>query len=523
MDYNIEELKKIRSKHADFEVKADWSFLDNNRKEIVKRLLKAADIIDDIYWKQSSHDALEWRKKYQNPKTDDEKLIHDLIEMNCGPYDRLNFYNAFIGDKSKRFAGAGFYPEDLTQKEFEDYVKAHPDKKELFESQFTVIKRKGRELEAVWYHDEYKKEITDVTRLLKEAAGFAEEPTLKKYLLQRAEDLQTDNYYKSDCAWIDLKDPYIDVVIGPYEVYADNLMGIKTGYEAVVMIKNKEETKKLDMYLNLIDEFEQCLPIDDKYKKKGGAKLDTPMIVVDTLYRGGEARRAMQFVAFSLPNDPKVLSEKGSKKVMHKNFQDARFNNVISPVCRHLLAEEQHCYMSAERYGDFIVLHEISHALGPRFVSGTTTPINNALKEYYSPMEELRADLLSVYCQKYLLSKGRSNSELEKLILTSYLASEFRSLRIGHGAYSVAATIVLNFCDKNNGVSVKNGKIKINYDKVGTCLNDLAKEVSIIEAEGDFARAKEFFNKYNNKTELVSMLTVDIPNVPTEVWPNYKI
>lgn len=519
---NIEELRRIYAKHAPFDVKVDLSHLDPKRKEIIKKLIQATDIVDGIYWKQASHDALDWRKKYADPKTDDEKLIHELIEMNCGPYDRLNFNTAFIGDKPKRAPGAGFYPEDLTKEEFEAYIAKHPDRKEAFESPFTVIKRKGKELEAVWYHDEYKTEVTQIVKLLTECAELAEEPTLKRYLLQRSADLQTDNYYQSDCDWIDLKDPYIDFIIGPYEVYADNLIGIKTGFESVVMLKNEEETKKLDMYLKLIDEFEQCLPIDDRYKKTG-TKLETPMIVVDSVYRGGEARRAMQFAAFSLPNDAKVLSEKGAKKVIHKNFQNARFNNIISPTAKHFLANEHHQYLSAECNNDFIIGHEIAHSLGPRFVYGTSGSINAAMKENYSPIEELRADVLSIYIQEYMQDKGCVVNKQKNAIYASFLASQLRSIRMGHGAYSVASTITFNFIAEGGGVKVENDKLKINYSLIGGCLRNLTEEVSVIEAEGDFPRAVRLMTNYNKKSPLITYLTQDIPNIPADNWPTYKI
>ncbi|MBM4386275.1 MAG: peptidase, partial [Deltaproteobacteria bacterium] len=441
-----------------------------------------------------------------------------------GVYDRLDHETPFIGDK-KRPEGAGFYPEDLSKEEFEKYIPAHPDEKDALESPFTVIKRDGDRLKPVYYHDEYKRETGVIVSLLREAAGFAENRSLRRYLVTRADDLLKDEYYQSDCDWLDLDDPVLDFIIGPYEVYEDNLMGLKAAHEAVIMIKDAGESEKLLKYIAYLDGMEQNLPVQQEFKRPAGVQVSSPLTVVNSIYRTGEAGYGYQFVAFNLPNDPKVREEKGAKKVMHRNFLEARLNKIILPVAANLLEKDEAASMRSDGFFNFVLLHEIAHSLGLNYVAGTTTGINQALKETYPHIEEAKADTTGMVSFYFLVDRGVIDGGMKKITETSFIGSLFRSIRFGGEAHATAARISLNYYLEKGAVAFDPGntRFSINHDVLGSSIRDLSSKLLTVESKGDYAGAKEIIGKYGVMSPALNAAVKKVANLPIDLAVKYVL
>ncbi len=64
---------------------------------------------------------------------------------------------------------------------------------------------------------------------------------------------------------MDLDAP-IDVTIGPYETYNDEIFGYKAAFEAYVTLRDDEETEKLGAFTSHLQEIENNLPLDAKYR-----------------------------------------------------------------------------------------------------------------------------------------------------------------------------------------------------------------------------------------------------------------
>src|SRR5579872_6389911 len=298
------------------------SALTPKERSLVEKLVDASHYIEDIYWRQSDPEGLalyEQLKSSTNPE--DEKVRH-FVFINAGRFDLLDENKPFVGTEPMP-PGRGFYPQGLTRQDIEAYVKSHPDKKNEIYSGYTIVRRVGDQLEGVPYHVAYKDFLEPAAKALRDAAALSDDPQFASFLRLRATALLDDNYFPSDLAWLDLKNPKFDVIFAPYETYTDDLLGVKTSYGAAVMIRNEEQSAKLAVYQKYVADIQDSLPLEpeDRPSKHG---LESPMEVVDAPFRSGDLTHGYQAVADNLPNDPRVHEQKGSKKLFFKNFMDAR-------------------------------------------------------------------------------------------------------------------------------------------------------------------------------------------------------
>ncbi|GAB1371519.1 hypothetical protein MASR1M45_15810 [Candidatus Kapaibacterium sp.] len=350
------------------------------------------------------------------------------------PYDDLADKQRFWGEgPQRRPEGGGFYPADMTKEEFEKYLLDNPEQAASLKNDYTVVVRENGKLKAVPYSIYYP-EIFELSMKMEEAAVLADNPTLKNYLIMRANSLRTDVYFPSDMAWMDITDSNIDIVIGPIENYQDELFNYKTAYEAVIMVKDPEATKELEMFKKNLDNFEKNLPIDNKFKNKtiGDGNI---IQVCNVIYFGGDCNMAVKTIAAALPNDPKVADAKGRKLSMYKNHMEAKFEKIVKPIGELMFTSDRAKYLSSKAFTSFVTLHEVSHALGPKYTSDTKKEeIRSALKERYSAIEETKADIVSMFNHKYLYSVKEYNDDYIKQSITTYVAGLYRSIRFGGGA-----------------------------------------------------------------------------------------
>ncbi len=527
-DYaDIQYVKGQIAKLAPVEISVDPSLLNENDKAVLAKLVEAARLMDEIFLRQVYSRNVAIREALQQGSNPDYPTLLTYFTINFGPFDRLNHDEPFINLKHKKPAGANFYPEDMTRDEFEAWIQAHPEDEEAFTSNFTIIRREGDRLVAIPYSRAYREFLEPAARLLKEAAALAQNPSLKKYLNSRAEAFLSNDYFQSDMDWMDLKDHKIEVVIGPYEVYEDALLGYKASFEAFITIVDPEESAKLRKVNQYLQDMELHLPIPDKYKNlhRGSA---SPIVVVQEVFTGGDTKAGIQTTAFNLPNDERVREAKGSKKVMLKNVAHAKYDKCWIPIVNIVLDPKDLQRVSFDAYFNHVLMHEMSHGLGPGTitVNGRKTTVNKELKETYSTIEECKADILGVYNLAYMVEKGVFPKEMKAQAYSSYLGGIFRSVRFGiNEAHGGANAIAFNYLMEKGGFEYnpQTRKFRVNDAKIEGAIRDLAHDLLMIQATGDYEGAKRFIQKYRYLSPEMQDALNRLKDVPVDIRPVYTI
>ncbi|MGI6369876.1 MAG: Zn-dependent hydrolase [Ignavibacteria bacterium] len=522
-DINSEIQKKIDA-FAPIAIKADLSHLTDREKQLVAKLAEAGKVCNDIFWQQSCHDAIAVRDSLAKLDDPNSKLMLELVNIYYGPYDKMNEYKRFVGEGPEiRPAGGGFYPLDMTKEEFEKHIADNPKDKAAFESQYTVITRDGNGKLIATPYRKYYKQTEKLATLLDEAAELCDNPSLKNYLTLRAEAVRTDDYFKSDWAWMDLKDNNIDVIIGPIENYEDGLFNYKTAYETVVMVKDVEATKELELFKSIIGDIQKKLPWDKKYYVD--AQVDgTVLQMVNVAYFGGDCQKATKTIAAALPNDPNVYEVKGGKKSMFKNMMEAKFEKIVKPIGEILLAPELRHFIAKKSMISFVTLHEVSHNLGRGFVFGKKDlTVRKALMERYSPLEELKADISAMFGHKVMFDLGKIDEETLQNSVVTYIAGLFRSMRFGaESAHGIANCMQFRYLFENGAiVKDQNGFYSYNKDTFFDRVSDLTKIVLEIQAEGDYKKGNEFVLKYGSITPELTADFERIKDVPADINTSY--
>jgi hypothetical protein len=496
--------------------------LSEEERKMVYKLVEASQFLESIYWRQSDPKGLELYKRLLGCNQVMNQKIRRFLMINGSRFDLLENNKPFIGSDSF-LPGHTLYPAGLTRQEIETYVAKHPEKKAQIYSPFTVVRRQGGELVAVPYHIEYKPWLTGAARALREAAVLSPDKAFANFLRLRADALLTDDYYKSDIAWLELENPKFDIIFAPYETYLDDLLGVKTSYGAAVMIRNQEESAALDNFKKYVPEIQDALPLapEDRPSMQGKS---TPMEVMDAPFRAGDLRHGYQAVADNLPNDPRIHQEKGTKKIFFKNFMDARVNYVVLPIGKQLMREDQAPLASMEGYLALVLMHEICHGLGPAYArtSAGKADIRESIGPTYAGLEEAKADIVGLFALNWLMDKGVVQKEQANGFYASYVAGIFRTVRFGVAeAHGRAEMMEFNYLAEQGAITFdpKTGKYAIDFTKMQQAIVTLAKELLEIEATGDRNRAEQWFKKYDSMpAELKSALT-SVKDVPVDVDP----
>ncbi|MCO6474803.1 MAG: peptidase [Melioribacteraceae bacterium] len=511
---------------AKTEIKYDESLLNDNQKEVINKLFEAAKIIDEIFLNQVYHKNLELKNELRNSSNPQDKQLLEYFNIMFGPFDRLDHNKPFYGNEQKP-KGANFYPPDMTKEEFENWIKNHPEDEDAFTSEFTVIRRDGDKLKAIPYTEYYKPQLTQIITLMNEAAEYADNPSLKNYLITRAKAFETNDYFESDMAWMDLKNHAIEVIIGPYEVYEDELFNYKAAYECFLTIVDPKETAKLEKFASYLTEMEENLPLPDEHKnfERGS---ESPIVVVQEIFSAGDTKAGVQTLAFNLPNDERVRAAKGSKKVMLKNIHEAKFEKLLFPIAEKVLREEDLKYVTFDGFFNHTLMHEMSHGIGPGFikVDGRDTEVKKELKETYSKLEECKADILGMFNNIYMIEKGVFPREFEKEIWATFLAGVFRSVRFGiNEAHGGGTAIIYNYLLENGGYEFDETSqtVSVNYEKIYPALKNLANKILIIQATGNYEEAKNTISKYGIESPSMKILIEKLKELPIDINPQFAI
>ncbi|MDH5384894.1 MAG: peptidase [Candidatus Aminicenantes bacterium] len=523
----VPDIKDRLAQFAPTEITYDESLLNDEQKQVLEKLVMAAKVIDKIFWKQASHVGLMMLEDFEKTDHPAAKDFLRYLTINFGPFDRLDEDKPFIGTDPKPL-GAGFYPPNMTKDYFEGYVTGFPDMKKDLESTYTVVKKDDDSLISVPYNEAYGEDLEIVAKYLREAAEITTDEAFKAYLNQKAEDLLSNDYYKGDLLWIDLEGNLLEIVIGPYEVYEDKLMGIKASYESFVFINDFEEMAKLKGYLDYLGEMQRMLPVEQKYKDAKIEGLASPLNVVIEVFTAGDTKAGVQTLAFVLPNDERIREEKGTKKVFLKNMQEAKFNKVLVPISKKVLADEDAAHISFYAYFTETLLHEISHVFGVNYVTledGTKTTVNKALADKYSAIEECKATIVGMHNVPFLIEKGLIPKEKEREIYTTYLAGMFRSIRFGaHEAHGMGTLMQLNY-HRETGVFKYNPetqKFSVDMDKLKDSITEMAQKILILEGNGNYDNAAAFIAKYGELDSVIQALLDSLTDIPVDIEPIFK-
>jgi hypothetical protein len=523
--------------HNEAERAAYWKFvpvpynktgLTAREQQMVAKLADACRLLDQLYWHQSDLGG------YAMYHTTQNAVLAKLFSINGSRWDLVDENFPFIGEEPL-VPGHELYPFALTRPEIEQYVAAHPEQKAAIYSPWTVVKSdvsllevRGvpQKLTTVPYHEEFAQWLRLMADDLRAAAKLSSDAAFARYLNLRADALLSDDYYASDLAWLDLKDPKVDLIFAPYETYLDNLLGVKTSYGASILIRNDAESRKLALYQQQEAAMQQALPVaaEDKPSKSGQA---TPMEVADAPLRAGDLRYGYQAVADNLPNDPRVHAEKGSKKIFFKNFMDLRVNNVVLPIAGKMLSPTQSADVNGEAYLTGVILHEMSHGLGPAYahVGGKQVAINEAIGPAFGGLEEAKADVTGIYLAKWLVDqKMIPANELNK-VYGSYVAGILRTLRFGTGeAHGQAMMMEFNVLLEHGALRQgDDGRYTIEYNTMPTAIAALCQTLLTFEAQGDRAGVEAWFKKYDVMPPSLKTALKATEGIPVDVTPEFEL
>lgn len=492
--------------------------------QLVQKLVEANRDIEDIFWRQSDPEALTLYESLKNASDPQAQMLRRLLYINGSRFDLLDENRPFVGTQPMP-PGHALYPPDLTRAQIDTYVAAHPEKKNEIYSGYTVVRRQGDELVGIPYHVAFASFLENAAKKLREAADLSDDSQFAKFLRMRADALLTDDYFQSDLAWLELKNPKFDVIFAPYETYLDDLLGVKTSYGAAVLVRNEPESKKLELYQKYVADMQDALPLakGDLPSKRG---LATPMEVMDVPFHAGDLNHGYQAVADNLPNDPRIHEQKGSKKIFFKNFMDARVNYIILPVVKRVMRPDQAAKASADGYMAATILHEISHGLGPAFarINGKQVDIRESIGGAYSGLEEAKADVVGMLNLQWLMDHDVLPKNRSEEYYASYVAGIFRTVRFGTGeAHGRAQMMEFNYLTEHQAITRgSSGTYSVDFAKMPVAIAALAKELLEIEATGDRARAENWFKKYDSMPPELKSALAAASSVPVDIEPVFS-
>jgi hypothetical protein len=523
------ELAKKIARFAPTVLTAETGKMTPGDKQALQKIIEAAKLLDPLFLRQvwSGNDALENRLMVDKSPLGQERLHYFYI--NDGPWSRLDNNEPFIdGVPKEKPPQANFYPDDMTKDEFNAWVAtlSAADKQKATGFFYLIRRDANKKLITVPYNEAYKQYLEPAAKLLREAASLTTNPTLKTFLTKRAEAFGSNDYYRSDVAWMDLDAP-IDLTIGPYETYEDELFSYKASFEAYVTLRDEPESAKLAKFSEYLQELENNLPMDQRYRnpKLGAA---SPIRVVNEVFASGEGNSGVQTAAFNLPNDERVVKERGSKRVMLKNVQDAKFEKTLTPISQVVLDPADRSALSFDSFFTHILCHELMHGLGPHniTVNGEQTTVRKQLKELYSAIEEAKADMTGLWALQYMIDKGVIDKSMERTLYTTYLASMFRSVRFGiKEAHGRGVAMQFNYLADEGAITFNDasGTFSVDQTKVKAGVEKLTHDLLTLEAEGSYQKAKAILDKFAVIRPSMQQALDKLKDVPVDIEPVFPL
>ncbi len=507
-------LDRLRQVHIPY----DSAKLTGREKKMVAKLVQASQQLENIFWRQSDPEGLQL---YLSVRPGKDDALRQLLFINAGRFDLFDGNRPFVGNQPMP-PGRGLYPAGLKRAEIDEYVRTRPDKKAAIYDPYTIVRRGGNGLDGVPYREVFKAFLEPAAQLLREAADLSDDPAFAGFLRLRAEALLSDDYFRSDLAWLDLQAPKFDIIFAPYETYLDDVLGVKTSFGAAVLIRDDAQSARVAAFQKYVPDLQDALPLppEDRPSKKG---MLTPMEVMDSPYRAGDLRHGYQAVADNLPNDPRIHEKKGSKKIFFKNFMDARVTYIILPLAQRLLRRDQANLVTPEAYLIDTLSHEISHGLGPAFarVGGKQVDIREAIGPSYSGLEESKADVVGLLNLKWLADNGVVTAAQVQECYAAHTADIFRTVRFGlEEAHSRGEIMQFNYMVEQGAITHdSSGTFVMDSARMARAIATLARELLEMEATGDRVRVENWFTKYAVMPPDLERALAKTSDIPVDVNP----
>ncbi len=524
-DPMLQKIQTMTARFAPVDLTADVAALPANERQALAKMIEAARVFDALYLRQVWEGNEPLLVQLSQDETPLGRARLDYFLLNKGPWSRLDHNEPFVTGVPAKPPQGNFYAVGATKEEIEKWLAALPPAaREQATGFFTTIRRApDGKLQAVPYSLEYQGELARVAALLREAAALTAQPTLKAYLDTRAAALASNDYYASDIAWMEL-DASIEPTIGPYETYEDEWFNYKAAFEAFITLRDDAETQKLARLGAELQGIEDNLPIDPKFRNPKLGAL-APIRVVNTVFSSGDGNRGVQTAAFNLPNDERVVTAKGAKRVMLKNNQEAKFRMVLQPIAKVALSAADQGKVTFDAFFTHILMHELMHGLGPQniTVGGRATRVRQELKDTYGTTEEAKADISGLFALQFLVDKGVLDKALADTMYTTYLASMFRSIRFGiNEAHGRGVAIQMNYFLDNGGVVANaDGTFAVNPARIKENVSGLTRDIMTIQAMGDYAAAKAMLEKMGVVRPPVQAVLDKLTGVPVDIAPRF--
>lgn len=520
----------MTARFAPVEVGTDLSALPASERQTLAKIIEAARVMDALFLRQvwAGNEALLLDLLKDETPLGRARLRYFLI--NKGPWSRLDDNEPFLANVPAKPAAANYYPAGASKAEIDAWIEALPAaERERATGFFTTIRRSPRgsgsnaPFAIVPYSVEYQSEVALAADRLREAAALTRQPTLRRYLTARADAFLSNDYYDSDVAWLEI-DASIEPTIGPYEVYEDEIFNYKGGFEAFITVRDDAETDKLGRFGAELQDIEDHLPIDPGYRNPALGAL-APIRVVNEVFASGDANHAVQTAAFNLPNDERVIREHGSKRVMLKNVQEAKFRIVLTPISRVALPSALESDVAFDAFFTHILMHELMHGLGPHdiTVDGRTTTVRQELRENYSAIEEAKADISGLFALQYLVDKGVLDRDFERTMYATFVASAFRSIRFGiNEAHGKGVAVQLNYLlDAGAVVVAEDGTFSPVPGAIKEAVIGLTRDIMTLQAEGSYEKADELLTRLGVVRPEVARVLDRLAEVPVDIEPQF--
>ena len=472
--------------YTEVDLVPDLSVLDDAQREVLAILIEAAGATDEIYWQQTYGD------KASLLAAVDDDATRRFIDINFGPWDRLDANAPFVDGVGPKPLGANFYPTDVTREEIEAATN------DELRSLYTLVRRdEDGTLVAVPYHEAFADQVSFMAERLRAAAAISETPSLKHYLNLRAEAVLSDDYQASDLAWMDMKDNTIEVIIGPIETYEDQLLGAKASHEALVLIKDQEWSARLARYATLLPSLQTTLPVADEYKAEEPG-TEAELNAYDLAFAAGSGNEGSKSIAVNLPNDEQVQLEKGTRRLQIKNAMRAKFDAILKPIAAELIAPEQRGHVTFDAFFANTMFHEVAHGLGIKNTLNDRGTVRHALQDHASWVEEGKADILGLHMLTELHAAGElGDTDLMDNYVT-FVASIFRSVRFGTTSAHGRANLVRFSYFMEQGAFQKDaaGLYSVNFEAMQAAMRTLAERILTMQGDGDRDGVQAFWDQW---------------------------
>jgi hypothetical protein len=477
------------AQYATVQLTTDLSKLSENEQRMIPLLIQAARAMDAVFWREAYGNRDSLLESISDP------AVQRYVQINYGPWDRLDNNRPFVDGVRPKPPGAGFYPADMTKEEFEAAARRSPAARRALQSQYTVVRRDSSGgLTAVPYHTHFADQVGIAVARLQEAARYADDPGLRRYLELRAQALQTDEYQPSDLAWLDMKSNRIELVIGPIENYEDQLFGYKTAHEAFVLVKDTAWSARLARYAAMLPSLQRELPVAAAYKREKPG-TDSDLNAYDALYYAGDANAGSKTIAINLPNDEQVQLRKGTRRLQLKNAMQAKFEKILVPIANELIDREQRTHINFDAFFSNVMFHEVAHGLGIKNTITGKGTVREALKEQHGALEEAKADILGLYMITKLHERGDLEDQTLEDNYVTFLASIFRSVRFGassaHGRANAAQFAFI----RDKGAFTRDsssGRYRVDFARMRTAVDSLAAQILRFQGDGDYPGVSHF-------------------------------